>query len=91
MGHLVGAGTCNLHNLVGLLHACMAIYYAYIVWAITLVVGFNPGGGIDYATSGGQIDDIKSQIDDFKQQIVGRFLGPLSFGDLFVRRVTFRD
>jgi basic membrane protein A len=28
------------------------------------------GGGIDYSTSGGQVDDIKTQIDDFKQQIV---------------------
>jgi basic membrane protein A len=27
-------------------------------------------GGIDYATSGGFIDDIKSQIDDLKQQII---------------------
>jgi basic membrane protein A len=26
-------------------------------------------GGIDYATSGGKIDDIKSQLDDYKQKI----------------------
>jgi basic membrane protein A len=27
-------------------------------------------GGIDYATSGGKIDDIKSQLDDYKQKII---------------------
>jgi basic membrane protein A len=27
-------------------------------------------GGVDYSTSGGQIDDIKSKIDAFKQQII---------------------
>lgn len=27
-------------------------------------------GGIDYATSGGYVDDIKTQLDDFKQKII---------------------
>ena len=27
-------------------------------------------GGVDYSTSGGQVDDIKAQLDDFKQQII---------------------
>ena len=27
-------------------------------------------GGVDYSTSGGQVDDIKAQLDDFKQKIV---------------------
>ncbi|WP_424189609.1 BMP family lipoprotein [Actinokineospora sp. G85] len=27
-------------------------------------------GGVDYATSGGKVDDIKTQLDDFKKQIV---------------------
>jgi basic membrane protein A len=27
-------------------------------------------GGVDYSTSGGQVDDIKSKLDDFKQQII---------------------
>jgi basic membrane protein A len=27
-------------------------------------------GGIDYATSGGAIDDIKSKLDDLKQKII---------------------
>jgi basic membrane protein A len=27
-------------------------------------------GGVDYSTSGGQVDDIKSKLDDFKKQIV---------------------
>jgi basic membrane protein A len=27
-------------------------------------------GGIDYSTTGGQIDDIKSKLDDFKQKII---------------------
>jgi basic membrane protein A len=27
-------------------------------------------GGVDYAASGGQIDDIKSKLDDFKKQII---------------------
>jgi basic membrane protein A len=27
-------------------------------------------GGIDYATSGGKVDDIKSQLDDYKQKII---------------------
>ncbi|WP_197523016.1 BMP family lipoprotein [Actinokineospora pegani] len=27
-------------------------------------------GGVDYATSGGKVDDIKAQLDDFKKQIV---------------------
>jgi basic membrane protein A len=27
-------------------------------------------GGIDYSTSGGKVDDIKSQLDDYKQKIV---------------------
>lgn len=39
---------------------------------------FKPGqqvfdlavGGVDYATSGGFVDDIKSQLDDYKQQII---------------------
>jgi basic membrane protein A len=27
-------------------------------------------GGVDYATSGGFVDDIKTQLDDYKQQII---------------------
>ena len=27
-------------------------------------------GGIDYSTTGGQIDDIKGQLDEFKQKII---------------------
>ena len=27
-------------------------------------------GGVDYATTGGQVDDIKTKLDDFKQQII---------------------
>ena len=27
-------------------------------------------GGVDYATTGGHVDDIKSKIDDYKQQII---------------------
>jgi basic membrane protein A len=27
-------------------------------------------GGVDYSTTGGQIDDIKSKLDDYKQQII---------------------
>ena len=27
-------------------------------------------GGVDYATSGGQVDDIKSKLDDYKKQII---------------------
>jgi basic membrane protein A len=27
-------------------------------------------GGIDYATSGGKVDDIKTKLDDFKQKII---------------------
>ena len=27
-------------------------------------------GGVDYSTTGGKIDDIKSKLDDFKQQII---------------------
>ncbi|SFC73966.1 nucleoside-binding protein [Nocardioides terrae] len=27
-------------------------------------------GGVDYSTSGGQVDDIKSKLDDFKKQII---------------------
>ncbi len=27
-------------------------------------------GGVDYSTSGGQVDDIKAQLDDYKQKIV---------------------
>lgn len=27
-------------------------------------------GGVDYSTTGGQVDDIKSKLDDFKQQII---------------------
>jgi basic membrane protein A len=27
-------------------------------------------GGVDYSTSGGQVDDIKSKLDDYKQQII---------------------
>ena len=27
-------------------------------------------GGVDYSTSGGQVDDIKDQLDEFKQQII---------------------
>jgi len=27
-------------------------------------------GGIDYATSGGKIDDIKSKVDEYKQKII---------------------
>lgn len=27
-------------------------------------------GGVDYATTGGKIDDIKAKVDDFKQQII---------------------
>jgi basic membrane protein A and related proteins len=27
-------------------------------------------GGVDYATSGGKVDDIKSKLDDFKQKII---------------------
>jgi basic membrane protein A len=27
-------------------------------------------GGVDYATSGGKVDDIKSKLDDYKQQII---------------------
>ena len=35
------------------------------------VVVYNlANGGIDYATTGGKIDDIKAKIDDFKKQIV---------------------
>ena len=35
------------------------------------VVQYNlANGGIDYATTGGKIDDIKAKIDDFKKQII---------------------
>jgi basic membrane protein A len=27
-------------------------------------------GGVDYSTSGGQVDDIKAQLDELKQQII---------------------
>ena len=27
-------------------------------------------GGVDYATSGGKIDDVKSKLDDYKQKII---------------------
>ena len=27
-------------------------------------------GGVDYSTSGGFVDDIADQLDDFKQQII---------------------
>jgi basic membrane protein A len=27
-------------------------------------------GGVDYSTTGGFVDDIKSQLDDLKQQII---------------------
>jgi basic membrane protein A and related proteins len=27
-------------------------------------------GGVDYSTSGGQVDDVKTQLDDFKQKII---------------------
>jgi acetolactate synthase-1/2/3 large subunit len=38
-------GLCIVHNLVGMLHACMAIYYAYIDKAPIFVVG--AGGPMD--------------------------------------------
>ena len=27
-------------------------------------------GGVDYSTTGGMVDDIKSKLDDYKQQII---------------------
>ncbi len=27
-------------------------------------------GGVDYSTSGGKVDDIKSKIDEYKQKII---------------------
>ncbi len=27
-------------------------------------------GGVDYSTTGGQVDDIKDQLEDLKQQII---------------------
>ena len=27
-------------------------------------------GGVDYSTTGGHIDDIKSKLDDYKQKII---------------------
>jgi basic membrane protein A len=27
-------------------------------------------GGVDYATSGGKVDDIKAQLDSYKQKII---------------------
>ena len=27
-------------------------------------------GGVDYSTTGGQIDDIKAKLDEFKQKII---------------------
>jgi basic membrane protein A len=38
-------------------------------------------GGVDYATTGGQIDDIKSKLDDYKQQIIdGKIKVPVTPG-----------
>jgi basic membrane protein A len=28
-------------------------------------------GGVDYSTTGGKVDDIKSKLDDYKQKIIG--------------------
>ena len=36
-------------------------------------------GGVDYSTTGGQVDDIKSKLDDYKQQIIdGKIKVPLT-------------
>lgn len=36
-------------------------------------------GGVDYATTGGQVDDIKSKLDDYKQQIIdGKLTVPVT-------------
>ncbi|MGA8980014.1 MAG: BMP family ABC transporter substrate-binding protein [Pedococcus sp.] len=36
-------------------------------------------GGVDYSTTGGQVDDIKSKLDDYKQQIIdGKITVPVT-------------
>ncbi len=39
-------------------------------WAGGVTVFDLEAGGVDYATSGGFLDDIKTQLDDYKQQII---------------------
>ena len=39
-------------------------------WAGGVTVFDLEAGGVDYATSGGFVDDIKTQLDDYKQQII---------------------
>jgi basic membrane protein A len=39
-------------------------------WTGGVTVYDLEAGGVDYATSGGFVDDIKSQLDDYKQQII---------------------
>jgi len=39
-------------------------------WAGGVTVYDLEAGGVDYATSGGFVDDIKDQLDDYKQQII---------------------
>ena len=38
--------------------------------------------GVDYSTTGGQVDDIKAQLDDYKAQIIsGEITVPTARGD----------
>jgi basic membrane protein A len=56
-------------------HVNVAVYDTIKAWVDGTLKGGHTtfdleSGGIDYATSGGFIDDIKSQLDDLKQQII---------------------